>query len=162
VRWGIVTVGDITPDPVTGPTQSEAERLRDPSGRSTGIGLATAVRLADGCAYLFGTGRGEAELEAAVTTVGTDRATAVAGHLSTMADLDRLYGAVRARGEGLDELGAYAASEAAVRSFARTWAGEPRTAASGSTSSRRHGSRLLGSAPGLRLRPPAAPRKDRT
>jgi hypothetical protein len=29
VQFGIFTVGDIAPDPVTGRTQSEAERLRD-------------------------------------------------------------------------------------------------------------------------------------
>ncbi|MGO4431397.1 SDR family NAD(P)-dependent oxidoreductase, partial [Streptomyces sp. MCAF7] len=41
------------------------------TGGSTGIGLATAVRLADEGAYVFVTGRREAELEAAVKTIGT-------------------------------------------------------------------------------------------
>ncbi|WP_326799087.1 SDR family oxidoreductase [Streptomyces sp. NBC_01808] len=79
------------------------------TGGSTGIGLATAVRLADEGAHVFVTGRREAELEAAVKTIGTDRATAVPGDIATMADLDRLYDAVRARGEGLDVLVANAA-----------------------------------------------------
>ncbi|HEY3559477.1 MAG TPA: SDR family oxidoreductase [Kribbella sp.] len=79
------------------------------TGGSTGIGLATAVRLADEGAYVFVTGRREAELEAAVKTVGPDRATGVPGDISTMADLDRLYDAVRARGNGLDVLVANAA-----------------------------------------------------
>lgn len=157
------------------------------TGGSTGIGLATAVRLADEGAHVFVTGRREAELQAAVTIIGTDRATAVVGDVSVPADLDRLYDAVRARGRGLDVVvanagvgsfvtlemtteehvdqvfgvnargtlftvqkalpllndgasvvlvgstaadrgtagfGAYAASKAAVRSFARTWSVE--------------------------------------
>ncbi|GAA1508121.1 SDR family NAD(P)-dependent oxidoreductase [Kribbella lupini] len=79
------------------------------TGGSTGIGLATAVRLADEGAYVFVTGRREAELETAVKTIGTDRATGVAGDISDLADLDRLYDAVRARGQGLDVLVANAA-----------------------------------------------------
>lgn len=79
------------------------------TGGSTGIGLATAVRLADEGAYVFVTGRRESELEAAVKTIGTDRATGVAGDISKVADLDRLYDAVRARGKGLDVLVANAA-----------------------------------------------------
>ncbi|MFC8044838.1 SDR family NAD(P)-dependent oxidoreductase [Nocardia sp. NPDC057353] len=157
------------------------------TGGSTGIGLATAVRLADEGAHVFVTGRREAELRAAVATIGAERATAVRGDIAEPADLDRLYAAVSERGRGLDVLvanaaigafvtleetteehfdqvfavnvrgtvrtvqkalpllnsgasvvlvgstagdrgvpafGAYAASKAAVRSFARTWANE--------------------------------------
>ncbi|MFD6098105.1 SDR family NAD(P)-dependent oxidoreductase [Nocardiopsis flavescens] len=79
------------------------------TGGSTGIGLATAVRLADEGAYVFITGRREPELEAAVEAVGPDRVTAVAGDIAVPADLDRLYDAVRARGRGLDVLVANAA-----------------------------------------------------
>jgi NAD(P)-dependent dehydrogenase (short-subunit alcohol dehydrogenase family) len=79
------------------------------TGGSSGIGLATAVRLADEGAYVFVTGRREAELEAAVNTIGTDRARGVPGDVSEAADLDRLYDAVRARGKGLDVLVANAA-----------------------------------------------------
>lgn len=84
------------------------------TGGSSGIGLATAVRLADEGAYVFVTGRRESELEAAVKTIGADRATAVVGDISKPADLDRLYEAVRARGEGLDVLVANAAVGAFV------------------------------------------------
>ena len=157
------------------------------TGGSTGIGLATAARLAAEGAHVFITGRRQAELHAAVETIGAGSATAVAGDVSNLADLDRLYDAVRDRGQGLDVLfanaaigsfatleqtteehfdqtfgvnvrsmlftvqkalpllndgasvilnastaadlgaeafGAYAASKAAVRSFARTWANE--------------------------------------
>jgi NAD(P)-dependent dehydrogenase (short-subunit alcohol dehydrogenase family) len=84
------------------------------TGGSSGIGLATAVRLADEGSYVFVTGRREAELEAAVKTIGADRATAVVGDVSRAADLDRLYAAVRARGRGLDVLVANAAVGAFV------------------------------------------------
>ncbi|MET9557222.1 SDR family oxidoreductase [Streptomyces sp. NPDC006645] len=83
------------------------------TGGGTGIGLATAVRLADEGAYVFITGRREAELASAVKTVGADRATAVVGDISKSEDLDRLYEAVQARGEGLDVL----VANAAVASF---------------------------------------------
>ncbi|MFI6339451.1 SDR family NAD(P)-dependent oxidoreductase [Streptomyces sp. NPDC050535] len=157
------------------------------TGGGSGIGLATAVRLAAEGAHVFVTGRRRAELDAAVETIGPAGATAVAGDISNLADLDRLYDAVRARGRGLDVLfanagggsfatleqvteehfdqtfdinvrgtlftvqkalpllndgasvilnssvraddgvaafGTYAASKAAIRSFARTWANE--------------------------------------
>lgn len=155
------------------------------TGGGTGIGLATAIRLAAEGGHVFVTGRRAAELDAAVEAIGS--ATAVPGDISNEADLDRLYAAVRDRGRGLDVLfanaataslstladttgeeldrifgvnvggtvftvqkalpllnegasvilcastaadhgaeafGAYAASKAAVRSFARTWANE--------------------------------------
>lgn len=79
------------------------------TGGSTGIGLATALRLADEGAYVFVTGRRDAELRAAVATIGADRATAVTGDIAEPGDLDRLYAAVSARGRGLDVLVANAA-----------------------------------------------------
>ncbi|MFC8529713.1 SDR family NAD(P)-dependent oxidoreductase [Nocardia sp. NPDC057227] len=42
------------------------------TGGSTGIGLATAVRLADEGAHVFITGRREPELKSAVETIGAD------------------------------------------------------------------------------------------
>ena len=84
------------------------------TGGSSGIGLATALRLADEGAYVFVTGRREAELEAAVNTIGADRAEAIVGDISKQEDLDRLYQAVRARGKGLDVLVANAATAAFV------------------------------------------------
>ncbi|WP_405593575.1 SDR family oxidoreductase [Streptomyces sp. NBC_01092] len=155
------------------------------TGGSTGIGLASAVRLAAEGAHVFISGRRKTELDAAVETIGS--ATAVIGDIADLADLDRLYEAVRERGQGLDVLfanasvaefvpleqiteehfdtlfginvrgtlftvqkalpllndgasvilngstnvdvgaeafGVYAASKAATRSFARTWANE--------------------------------------
>lgn len=80
------------------------------TGGSSGIGLATALRLADEGAYVFVTGRREAELEAAVKAIGPERAMGVTGDISKLADLDRLYDAVEARGRGLDVLVANAAA----------------------------------------------------
>lgn len=84
------------------------------TGGSTGIGLAAAVRLAAEGAHVFITGRRKTELDAAVETIGSTKATAVAGDASNLADLDRLYDAVRARGRGLDVLFA----NAGIASFA--------------------------------------------
>lgn len=84
------------------------------TGGSTGIGLATAARLAAEGAHVFITGRRQAELHAAVEIIGAESATAVAGDISNLADLDRLYDAVRDRGQGLDVLFA----NAAIGSFA--------------------------------------------
>lgn len=72
------------------------------TGGSTGIGLATAERLAAEGAHVFITGRREAELEKAVAAIGN--ATAVRGDVSVAADVDRLYERVRERGQGLDVL----------------------------------------------------------
>ena len=156
------------------------------TGGSTGIGMASAVRLAAEGAHVFVTGRREAELDAAVAAIGPS-STAVIGDIADPADLDRLQETIRGRGRGLDVLfanaavaefvpleqvteehfdtlfginvrgtlftvqkalpllndgasvilngstnadvgaeafGVYAASKAAVRSFARTWANE--------------------------------------
>ena len=70
------------------------------TGGSTGIGLATAERLAAEGAHVFITGRREAELDKAAAAIGN--ATAVAGDVSVAADVDRLYERVRQRGQGLD------------------------------------------------------------
>jgi NAD(P)-dependent dehydrogenase (short-subunit alcohol dehydrogenase family) len=156
------------------------------TGGTSGIGLASARRLADEGANVFIIGRRQAELDTAADTIGA-RATGVQGDVSVPADLDRLYDTVRESGHGVDVLfanagvgwfasleqvseehidrtfdinvkgllltvqkalpflkdgasvilngssaattgteafGVYAASKAAVRSFARTWANE--------------------------------------
>ncbi|MFS8204380.1 SDR family NAD(P)-dependent oxidoreductase (plasmid) [Streptomyces sp. CWNU-52B] len=80
------------------------------TGGGTGIGLASAVRLAAEGAHVFVTGRRKTELDAAVEVIGAASATAVAGDIANPADLDRLYGAVRARGRGLDVVFANAAT----------------------------------------------------
>ncbi|MFF3712340.1 SDR family NAD(P)-dependent oxidoreductase [Streptomyces phaeochromogenes] len=73
------------------------------TGGSTGIGLASAVRLAAEGAHVFITGRRRTELDAAVESIGS-AATAVTGDISNPADLDRLYETIRSRGQGLDVL----------------------------------------------------------
>ncbi|WP_344892976.1 SDR family NAD(P)-dependent oxidoreductase [Actinomadura meridiana] len=83
------------------------------TGGGTGIGRASAVRLAAEGAHVFVTGRRETELAAAVEAIGS--ATAVPGDISDPADLDRLYDAVRTRGRGLDVLFANAATASFVR-----------------------------------------------
>jgi len=80
------------------------------TGGGTGIGLASAVRLAAEGAHVFITGRRKTELDVAVETIGSGGATAVAGDIANPADLDRLYDAVRARGRGLDVVFANAAT----------------------------------------------------
>ncbi|GHJ43162.1 oxidoreductase [Catellatospora sp. TT07R-123] len=71
------------------------------TGGSTGIGLAAAKRLAEHGAHVFIMGRRPAQVDAAVTAIG-DSATGITGDVTSDADLDRLYDAVRARGRGLD------------------------------------------------------------
>jgi NAD(P)-dependent dehydrogenase (short-subunit alcohol dehydrogenase family) len=77
------------------------------TGGGTGIGLASARRLASDGAHVFVTGRRAAELEKAVAAIGD--ATAVPGDVSVAADVDRLYEKVRERGQGLDIVVANAA-----------------------------------------------------
>src|SRR5688572_9000023 len=84
------------------------------TGGSTGIGLATGIRLADEGAHVFITGRRGAALDAAVETIGRSRATGIVGDVSVGDDLDRLYAAVASRGSGLDVL----VANAGVGSFA--------------------------------------------
>lgn len=67
------------------------------TGGSTGIGLATAKRFVEEGAYVFITGRRQKELDAAVSEIGAN-VTGVQGDVSNLADLDRLYAAVAAKG----------------------------------------------------------------
>ncbi|MET8694478.1 SDR family NAD(P)-dependent oxidoreductase [Streptomyces bauhiniae] len=73
------------------------------TGASAGIGFAAAKRLAAEGAHVFITGRRQDELDAAAKEIGP-AATAVTGDIADLADLDRLYEAVRSRGRGLDVL----------------------------------------------------------
>jgi NAD(P)-dependent dehydrogenase (short-subunit alcohol dehydrogenase family) len=156
------------------------------TGGTSGIGLATAARFVDEGAWVFITGRRQAQLDEALGQLG-ERANGVRGDVGAGADLDRLYAVVAEAGRGLDivvanagvtavarigditedhldtllstnikgvvftvqkalpllndgasiiitgsttaergreGLGVYAATKAAVRSFARTWANE--------------------------------------
>ena len=60
------------------------------TGGNGGIGLATARRFVDEGAYVFVTGRRDAELTAAVTEIGSN-VTGVQGDVSNLGDLDRLF-----------------------------------------------------------------------
>ncbi|CAN5663349.1 SDR family oxidoreductase [soil metagenome] len=71
------------------------------TGGSTGIGLATAVRLAEEGAFVYITGRRQAELDAAVKLIGKS-ARGVQGDVSNLDDLDRLYATIQAEKGRLD------------------------------------------------------------
>jgi NAD(P)-dependent dehydrogenase (short-subunit alcohol dehydrogenase family) len=64
------------------------------TGGSSGIGLATAQRFAAEGAHVFITGRRQEEFDRAVKLVGKN-VTAVQGDVAKLADLDRLYAAVK-------------------------------------------------------------------
>ena len=84
------------------------------TGGSTGIGFATAKRFVDEGAYVFITGRRQAELEVAVKELG-DNVTGVQGDVSKPEDLDRLYAAVADSGRRIDVVFANAAILEAAR-----------------------------------------------
>ena len=65
------------------------------TGGSSGIGLATAKRFVREGAYVFITGRREAELQKAEADIGKN-VTVVQGDVANLADLDRLYETVKA------------------------------------------------------------------
>jgi NAD(P)-dependent dehydrogenase (short-subunit alcohol dehydrogenase family) len=67
------------------------------TGGTTGIGLATAKLFAKEGAYVFITGRRQKELDAAVKAIGAN-VTGVQGDIAKLADLDRLYEAVKTKG----------------------------------------------------------------
>jgi NAD(P)-dependent dehydrogenase (short-subunit alcohol dehydrogenase family) len=60
------------------------------TGGSTGIGLATAQKFVAEGAYVFITGRRQAELDAAVKLIGKN-VTAVQSDVAKLADIDKLY-----------------------------------------------------------------------
>ena len=64
------------------------------TGGNSGIGLATAQRFVAEGAYVFITGRRQGELDSAVNQIGKN-VTGVQGDVSNLADLDRLYAAVK-------------------------------------------------------------------
>lgn len=71
------------------------------TGGTSGIGLATAQRLAADGAHVFVTGRRQSGVDDAVASIG-DAATGVRGDITNPADLDRLAEAIAERGRGLD------------------------------------------------------------
>jgi NAD(P)-dependent dehydrogenase (short-subunit alcohol dehydrogenase family) len=73
------------------------------TGGNSGIGLATAKRFVTEGAYIFITGRRQAELDAAVKKIGENVA-GVQGDVAKLADLDRLYATVKAKKGRIDIL----------------------------------------------------------
>jgi NAD(P)-dependent dehydrogenase (short-subunit alcohol dehydrogenase family) len=71
------------------------------TGGSSGIGLATAKRFVDEGAYVFITGRRQRELDTAVSEVGRN-VTGIQSDVSKMADLNKLYAAVKKQKGKLD------------------------------------------------------------
>ena len=60
------------------------------TGGNSGIGLATAKQFVDEGAYVFITGRRQAEVERAAKQIGKN-VTGVQGDVANLADLDRLF-----------------------------------------------------------------------
>src|SRR5579864_6455368 len=73
------------------------------TGGTSGIGLAAATRFVAEGAYVFITGRRDAELSAAVKEIGRNVA-GVRGDVSSLPDLDRLYGQIKQQKGRLDIL----------------------------------------------------------
>src|ERR1700745_2615713 len=71
------------------------------TGGNSGIGLATAKRFVKEGAYVFITGRRQAELDKAASGIGSN-VTAVKGDVANPTDLDRLYQIVAAKKGKLD------------------------------------------------------------
>jgi NAD(P)-dependent dehydrogenase (short-subunit alcohol dehydrogenase family) len=71
------------------------------TGGSSGIGLATAKRFVSEGAYVFVTGRRQSELAPAVSEIGRN-VTLIQSDISQMADLDKLYAAVKEQKEKID------------------------------------------------------------
>jgi NAD(P)-dependent dehydrogenase (short-subunit alcohol dehydrogenase family) len=88
-------------------------------GGTRGIGRAAAARMADEGAHVFIVGRRAEQLDEAVAVIGP-RATAIRADITNSADLDRVFDAVRSRGNGLDIVFAGAASAAQGGTLAET------------------------------------------
>jgi NAD(P)-dependent dehydrogenase (short-subunit alcohol dehydrogenase family) len=73
------------------------------TGGNSGIGLATAQRFVSEGAYVFITGRRQSELDEAVKQIGTN-VSGIQGDVSNLADLDRLYAAVKKQKGHIDIL----------------------------------------------------------
>ncbi len=82
-------------------SQKLAGKVAVVTGGSSGIGFATASRFVGEGAYVFITGRRQNELEAAVQQIGQN-VTGVRGDVSKLADIDKLYAAVKEQKGKLD------------------------------------------------------------
>jgi NAD(P)-dependent dehydrogenase (short-subunit alcohol dehydrogenase family) len=83
--------------------QKLAGKIAVITGGTSGIGFATAQRFVAEGAYVFITGRRQAELDAAVQRIGS-QVTGVQGDVANLADLDRLYATVQQQQGHLDIL----------------------------------------------------------
>ena len=82
-------------------SQKLAGKVAVVTGGSSGIGLATAKRFVDEGAYVFITGRRQNELDAAVKQIGQN-VTSVRSDVAKLADIDKLYAAVKEQKGKLD------------------------------------------------------------
>ena len=73
------------------------------TGGNSGLGLATAKRFVSEGAYVFITGRRQAELDAAVKNLGQN-VIGVQGDVTNLKDLDRLYAVIKQKKGRLDIL----------------------------------------------------------
>jgi NAD(P)-dependent dehydrogenase (short-subunit alcohol dehydrogenase family) len=73
------------------------------TGGSAGIGLGAAKRFAEEGAHVFITGRRQSELDKAVAAIGRN-ATALQGDTSKLADIERIYAAVKEKAGRIDVL----------------------------------------------------------
>ena len=87
------------------------------TGGTSGIGLASARRLAAEGATVFVTGRNQAKLDAAAA----EGLVAIRGDVSESADLDRVFAAIADRGAGLDVLFANAGGGTFATLADTTW-----------------------------------------
>ena len=88
--------------------QKLAGKIAVITGGSSGIGLATAKLFVQEGAYVFITGRRQAELNKAKAEIGKN-VTAVQGDVAELSDLDNLYSAVKSEKGALDIVVANAA-----------------------------------------------------
>jgi NAD(P)-dependent dehydrogenase (short-subunit alcohol dehydrogenase family) len=84
-------------------TTSLAGKIAVVTGGSSGIGLAAAIRFVKEGAFVFITGRRQAELDSAIATIGAN-AVAIQADSSNLADFDRVYAAVKAQKGRVDVL----------------------------------------------------------
>jgi NAD(P)-dependent dehydrogenase (short-subunit alcohol dehydrogenase family) len=84
-------------------TKKLAGKVAVVTGGSAGIGLGVAKRFAEEGAQVFITGRRQSELDKAVAAIGRN-ATAIRGDASKLADIDRIYAAVKEKAGRIDVL----------------------------------------------------------
>ena len=84
------------------PSNKLAGKIALITGGTSGIGLATAKRFVAEGAYVFITGRRQANLDTAVEEIGGSNVMAVQADSSQLADLDRLYTVIQEQKGRLD------------------------------------------------------------